>query len=85
MALAQRFRSRLRRTTDEPPNRRFSRRAVRVRIVSAAVGTRPAIVGGVRKMPLPMVMPTMRAVPPQKPMTRRSVSTGEESWHPWRR
>jgi len=28
-------------------------------------------VGGVRKIPLPIVMPTISAVPPKNPMTRR--------------
>ena len=48
-------------------------------MMMGALGTRPAIVGGVRKMPLPMVMPTMSAVPLEKPMTlRRSCVTGVE-------
>ena len=39
-----------------------------------------AIVGGVRKMPLPMVMPTISAVPLENPMTlRRSFVTGVNS------
>ena len=45
-------------------------------MMMSGLGTRPAIVGGVRKMPLPMVMPTMSAVPLEKPMTlRRSCVT----------
>ena len=39
--------------------------------MTSGLGTKPAIVGGVRKMPLPMVMPTMSAVPLEKPMTLR--------------
>ena len=47
-------------------------------MMTSGLGTRPAIVGGVRKMPLPMVMPTMSAVPLQKPMTlRRSCVTAD--------
>src|SRR5688572_20606469 len=40
-------------------------------MMTSGCGTRPAIVGGVRKIPLPIVMPTMTAVPPKNPMTRR--------------
>jgi hypothetical protein len=48
-------------------------------MITGALGTRPATVGGVRKMPLPIVMPTMSAVPLEKPMTlRRSCVTGVE-------
>src|ERR1043166_10245214 len=39
-------------------------------------GTSPAIVGGVRKMPLPIVIPTISAMPPPSPMTRRSSWDG---------
>src|SRR5688572_528771 len=40
-------------------------------ITSRGSGTSSARVAGLRKMPLPMVMPMIRAVPPQKPITRR--------------
>jgi hypothetical protein len=43
-------------------------------------GTSAAIVGGVRKMPLPMVMPTMSAVPLEKPMTLRRSCVTERDW-----
>src|SRR3954465_9187036 len=44
--------------------------AVHRPMMTSGFGTRPAIVGGFRKMPLPIVMPTISAVPPQNPMTR---------------
>src|SRR5688572_23080975 len=45
-------------------------------MMTSGFGTRPAMVGGVRKMPLPIVMPIMSAVPLEKPMTlRRSCVT----------
>jgi len=40
-------------------------------MMTSGLGTSPAIVGGVRKIPLPIVMPTISAVPPASPMTRR--------------
>ena len=53
--------------------------AIHSAMMTSGFGTRPAIVGGVRKMPLPIVMPTMSAVPLEKPMTlRRSCVTGVE-------
>jgi len=40
-------------------------------MITSGLGTSPAMVGGVRKIPLPIVMPTISAVPPANPMTRR--------------
>ena len=49
----------------------ISPNAVQSPMITSGFGTRPAIVGGVRKMPLPIVMPMISAVPPENPMTRR--------------
>ncbi|MGH7521348.1 MAG: hypothetical protein ACREMI_08720 [Gemmatimonadales bacterium] len=46
-------------------------KAVHSPMMTSGLGTSPAIVGGVRKIPLPIVIPTMSAVPPASPMTRR--------------
>src|ERR1700746_2471431 len=45
--------------------------AVHSPMMTSGLGTRPAIVGGVRKIPLPIVMPTISAMPPKSPITRR--------------
>ena len=42
-------------------------KAVQSPMMTSGFGTSPAIVGGVRKIPLPIVMPTMSAVPPDEP------------------
>src|SRR5437773_495032 len=51
--------------------------AVHSAMMTSGLGTSPAIVGGVRKIPLPIVMPTMSAVPPANPMTRRRSCGGD--------
>src|SRR5689334_12561048 len=51
--------------------------AVHSAIITSGFGTSRAIVGGVRKIPLPMVMPTMSAMPPASPMPRRRSCVSE--------
>src|SRR5882724_11754419 len=55
----------------------ISPNAVHSPMMTSGLGTSPAIVGGVRKIPLPIVMPTMSAVPPANPMTRRRCCGGD--------
>src|SRR5262245_11800386 len=55
----------------------MSPNAIQSPMMTSALGTSPAIVGGVRKIPEPMVMPTMSAVPPVSPMTRRRSCVGD--------
>ena len=45
-------------------------------MMTSGFGTSPAIVGGFRKIPPPIVMPTMSATPPASPMTRRRSRSG---------
>ena len=53
-------------------------KAVQSPMMTSGFGTSPAIVDGVRKIPLPIVMPTISAVPPANPMTRRRSCAGWE-------
>ena len=57
--------------SDSAPQMLIRPNAVHSPMMTRGFGTSPAIVGGVRKMPLPIVMPTISAVPPENPMTRR--------------
>ncbi len=57
--------------TASAPQMLISPNAVQSPMMTSGFGTSPAMVGGVRKIPLPIVMPTISAVPPASPMTRR--------------
>src|SRR3954470_18556391 len=46
-------------------------KVVQSAMITSGLGTSPAMVGGFRKIPLPIVIPTISAVPPANPMTRR--------------
>ncbi len=57
--------------TTRAPQMLIRPKAVQSPMMTRGFGTSPAIVGGFRKMPPPIVMPTMSAIPPASPMTRR--------------
>ena len=54
-----------------------SPKAVQSPMMTSGLGTSPAIVGGFRKIPLPIVIPTISAIPPARPMTRRRSCAGD--------
>jgi len=57
--------------TASAPQMLIRPKAIQSPMMTRGFGTSPAIVGGFRKIPPPMVMPTISAVPPARPMTRR--------------
>jgi len=71
LEIAMQVQLRLIRLVANAPQMLIKPSAVHSAMMTTGLGTRPAMVGGVRKIPLTMVMPTISAIPPVNPMTRR--------------